>query len=98
MQTLSLLLNRLLQLLPVLLGIALVTFLLLKLTPGDPARLLVGDRASEETLAAVRQEYGLDRPWPVQLAAYFGKLAQGDLGQSIRFRKPVADLILDQAG
>jgi peptide/nickel transport system permease protein len=89
-----LLLNRLLQLLPVLLGIALVTFLLLKLTSGDPARLLVGDRASEETLAAVRHEYGLDRPWPVQLAAYFGKLVQGDLGQSIRFRKPVADLIL----
>lgn len=94
MQTLSLLVNRLLQLLPVLLGIAIVTFLLLKLTPGDPARLLVGDRASEETLAAVRQEYGLNRPWPVQLGTYFGKLAQGDLGESIRFRKPVSGLVL----
>jgi peptide/nickel transport system permease protein len=92
-QNLTLLVNRLIQLLPVLFGIAIVTFLLLKLTPGDPARLLVGDRASAETLAAVRHEYGLDRPWPVQLAAYFGKLVQGDLGDSIRFRKPVIGLI-----
>jgi peptide/nickel transport system permease protein len=92
--SLSLLVHRLFQLLPVLLGIAIVTFLLLKLTPGDPARLLVGDRASPEALAAVRQEYGLDRPWPVQFANYFGKLLQADLGESIRFRKSVADLIL----
>jgi peptide/nickel transport system permease protein len=91
---LSLLVQRLFQLLPVLLGIAIVTFLLLKLTPGDPARLLVGDRASPEALAAVRHEYGLDRPWPVQLGNYFGKLLQADLGESIRFRKAVADLIL----
>ena len=94
MHNLSLLVHRLFQLLPVLLGIAVVTFLLLKLTPGDPARLLVGDRASPEALAAARHEYGLDRPWPVQLTSYFGKLMQADLGQSIRFRKPVADLIL----
>jgi len=84
---------RLLQILPVLLGISVITFLLVKLSPGDPIRMLLGDRATEEAVAAVRERYGLDRPLVEQYLVYVGNLAEGDLGRSIRYRLPVADLI-----
>ncbi len=87
-------LHRFVQLVPVLLGITVVTFVLLRLAPGDPARLLVGDRASAATIAAVRQQYGLDQPLPVQFLTYLGNLVSGDLGLSLRFQRPVTDLIL----
>jgi peptide/nickel transport system permease protein len=87
-------LQRLVQLIPVLLGITVVTFVLLRLAPGDPARLLVGDRASAATVAAVRHQYGLDQPLPVQFFTYLGNLLNGDLGLSLRFQRPVTDLIL----
>lgn len=87
-------LQRLVQLVLVLLGITVVTFVLLRLAPGDPARLLVGDRASAATIAAVRQQYGLDQPLPVQFLTYLGHLLNGDLGLSLRFQRPVTDLIL----
>jgi peptide/nickel transport system permease protein len=85
--------HRLLQTIPVLLGISLVTFALMTLTPGDPIRLLAGDRASPETIAAIRDRYGLDDPLLVQYATYVGNLLVGDLGRSIRYRVPVGDLI-----
>ena len=87
-------LQRLVQLVPVLLGITVVTFVLLRLAPGDPARLLVGDRASAATVAAVRQQYGLDEPLPVQFLTYLTNLLSGDLGLSLRFQRPVAELVL----
>lgn len=87
-------LHRLWQLVPVLLGITVVTFILLRLAPGDPIRLLVGDRASAATVAAVRQHYGLDQPLPVQFLTYLANLLNGDLGLSLRFQRPVTDLIL----
>jgi peptide/nickel transport system permease protein len=90
---LAAILQRLVQLVPVLLGIAVITFVLLRLAPGDPARLLVGDRASAETVAAVRHQYGLDQPLPVQFVTYLTNLLSGDLGLSLRFQRPVADLI-----
>ena len=86
-------LNRLLQLIPVLIGISVISFLLLRLAPGDPVRLLVGDRASPETIAAVRQQYGLDLPLPLQFLRYVSNVLQGDLGLSLRFQRPVAELI-----
>jgi peptide/nickel transport system permease protein len=92
--SLKFLIDRLLHLVPVLFGIAVVVFIMLKLAPGDPARLLVGDRASEETLAAVRRQYGLDQPLLAQFFIYITNVVQGDLGLSLRFRKPVLDLIL----
>ena len=83
-------------LIPVLVGISVVSFLLVKLSPGDPVRLLLGDRATEEAIAAVRERL---RPRPAahgeQFFVYVGNLLQGDLGRSIRYRVPVADLILD---
>jgi peptide/nickel transport system permease protein len=94
MQFLASLGRRVLQLIPLLFGVALITFLLLQLAPGDPARLLVGEKASPETLEAVRERYGLNLPLPLQFATYIGNLLRGDLGLSIRFQRPVSDIIV----
>lgn len=93
MERLTVILGRLVQLLPVLLGISIVTFLLMQLAPGDPVRLLVGDRASDAAIAAVRDRYGLDEPLWTQYFTYVQNLLQADLGRSLRFRVPVAELI-----
>ena len=84
---------RLIQAVPVLLGVSVVTFALMVATPGDPVRLLAGDRASAETIAAIRDRYGLDEPFLTQYAIYLRNLMQGDLGASLRYRLPVGDLI-----
>lgn len=86
--------SRSVQLVPLLFGVTVITFLLLQLVPGDPARLLVGEKASLETIAAVRERYGLDLPLPLQFLAYATNLLQGDLGLSIRFQRPVSGIIL----
>lgn len=85
--------KRLLQAVPVLIGVSLITFLLMSATPGDPIRLLLGDRATPETIAAVRERYGLDQPLLVQYLHYVKNLFLGDLGQSLRYRVPVTELI-----
>lgn len=90
----ALIARRLVQLVGVLLGISLITFLLVQLMPGDPARLLAGDRASPETLMAIRARYGLDLPLWRQFLTYLGNLAQGDIGLSIRYQRPVAELVM----
>jgi len=95
-QRYQVILQRLLHLLPVLFGISLVSFLLVQLIPGDPVRLLVGPRATEEVVAAVRERYGLDQPLLQQYLTYLGNLFQGDLGQSIVYRKPVGELIMER--
>jgi peptide/nickel transport system permease protein len=84
---------RLVQALPVLLGVSIITFTLMAATPGDPVRLLVGDRASPETIAAVRDRYGLDEPILIQYFTYLKNLVQGDMGASLRYRVPVMQLI-----
>lgn len=77
-----------------LLFISLVTFAASKAAPGDPARLLAGEKASEVQVARIRKQLGLDRSWPVQYADYMGKAAQGDLGTSYYGTKePVAQTI-----
>lgn len=96
MKKLRLVALRLLQLVPVLIGISLITFVLAQATPGDPVRLLVGQRATEEVIAAVRQQYGLDEPILVQYLVYVENLLQGDWGRSIAFRGPVLDFILSR--
>jgi ABC-type dipeptide/oligopeptide/nickel transport system permease component len=87
--------QRLIQLIPVLIGISIVSFLLVQLSPGDPVRMLLGDRATEESIARVREQYGLDRPLLEQYFVYAGNLLQGDLGRSIRYHLPVGQLILN---
>jgi peptide/nickel transport system permease protein len=87
--------QRLLQLIPVLFGISIITFVLLQLTPGDPIRLLVGERATPDVIAAVRAQYGLDLPAWKQYFIYISNVFQGDLGNSIPYQRPVTELILN---
>ena len=83
--------RRLVLLVFVVWGISLVTFLLARLVPSDPARLIAGPRASPQAVAVVRHDYGLDRPLPVQYLGYIGGLLVGDLGRSFSSKRPVAD-------
>jgi len=85
--------RRLLATVPVLLIVAVLVFLLLRLTPGDPAAILAGDAASTEQIAAIRASLGLDRPLPVQFAIWLGNLLQGELGQSYFYKMQVTTLI-----
>lgn len=77
----------------VLFGISVVVFLMLKLTPGDPAATLLGVQATPEELARVRRAMGLDQPWVVQYGIWLRDLLGGNLGVSYINRKPVAELI-----
>lgn len=85
--------RRLLGLIPVLFGITLAVFLLLRLIPGDPAIVLAGERATPEQIAALRTQLGLDQPWYVQYFAFVGNLLQLKLGNSILSGIPVFDEI-----
>lgn len=73
-----------------LVGVVLVVFVIVRVLPGDPARLRAGPYASEEQLAQVRHQLGLSDPWPVQLKNYLGRTARLDLGTSIRTNSSVA--------
>lgn len=84
-------LRRLLATIPTLLGVALFVFLITRLTPGDPARQIAGAEASEEEVAALRHELGLDRPAAIQFGAFLRDAARGDLGRSLLTNRPVAD-------
>jgi ABC-type dipeptide/oligopeptide/nickel transport system permease component len=81
---------------PVLIGVSLASFLMLHLIPGDPAVLLAGVDALPEQLNAIRREFGLSDPLPVQYARYIGRAARGDLGISIRTREPVAATLISR--
>ncbi len=78
---------------PVLGVVAVLVFLLLRLTPGDPAAILAGDAATGEQIASIRANLGLDRPLVVQFGIWIAKVLSGDLGQSFYFRIDVATLI-----
>ena len=88
--------RRLLLAIPVLLGVTLLSFSILRLVPGDPAQLLAGEEATEEQVAHIRHEYGLDRPILVQYAIFLRHVATGDLGISYRNRTPVAELLAER--
>jgi peptide/nickel transport system permease protein len=89
-------LHRLLMTVPTALLVALAVFVLLRLVPGDPAQLMLGDTATEETLAELRRQLGLDQSIPVQFLYWLGNVAVGDLGRSITNDLPVLPLILDR--
>lgn len=82
--------RRLLQMVPVLLGVSVLTFALTNLLPGDPARAAAGRHATPQQLEEVRERLGLDQPLPAQYAMYMGRLARGDLGTSLTSRQAVA--------
>ena len=90
---LSFLFRRLLSTLPVLGVVAVLVFLMLRLTPGDPAAVLAGDQATTEQIAMIRANLGLDRSIPEQFVIWLGHLFQGDLGQSYYYKLPVTELI-----
>ena len=83
--------RRLLLAIVVVFGVIVVTFIVSRLIPGDPARLMAGEHASRETVQHMRHVLGLDRPLPVQFAVYLDKLVHGDLGVSIRTERPVSE-------
>jgi ABC-type dipeptide/oligopeptide/nickel transport system permease component len=84
-------LRRLLATIPTLFGVALLVFLITRLTPGDPARQIAGAEASEERVAELRHELGLDRPVLVQFGAFLLDAGRGDLGRSLLTNRPVAN-------
>jgi peptide/nickel transport system permease protein len=88
--------RRLLALVPVALVVATVAFVLIHLAPGDPASVIAGPDASRDDVQRIERQLGLDAPLPIQLVRWYGRLVQGDLGQSIFLRKPVTDAILDR--
>ena len=88
---------RLLQMAPLLLLVSLLSFLLIKLVPGDPAVVIGGATATAAEIEAIRHNMGLDRPLHVQLWAYYTNLARGDLGRSLLLGQPVAEALLQRA-
>lgn len=90
--------RRLLEMIPVLLGITLIAFLLMQLLPGDPIVILSGGKASPETIAALRAQYGLDRPVYIQYLYFLGNALRGNLGTSILQSTPVTELVLQRIG
>jgi len=91
---LSYFVRRLLQALPVLLGVLVITFAVTRFTPGDPAQIMAGAEASQQAVEAMRQRLGLDQPVPVQFGLYLASVAQGDLGNSYHLGRSVRQLIL----
>jgi peptide/nickel transport system permease protein len=91
------LLRRLVLTIPVLIGVSIIVFTIMHVIPGDPVRLLfAGTGATEEQVQAIRHELGLDRPLVVQYLDYMAKAVRGDFGQSLHFKQPVLELILER--
>ncbi|NMP09326.1 ABC transporter permease [Paenibacillus polymyxa] len=86
----SYIVKRLAILIPVLLGMTLIVFSIIHAIPGDPAETILGDKATEQSKQALREQLGLNKPWLQQYGTYLSELARGDLGDSIRTRQPIA--------
>ncbi|MDQ1147350.1 peptide/nickel transport system permease protein [Bacillus sp. SORGH_AS 510] len=81
--------RRIFSLIPVLFGMTLIVFAIIHAIPGDPARIILGQRATPEALAALTEQLGLNRPWYIQYFEYLNTLIHGDLGISLRSRGPI---------
>lgn len=92
------LIRRILSVIPVLLVVAVIVFLLLRLTPGDPAANIAGDAATSEDIAKLRTDLGLNEPLPVQFGIYMKNLLQGDFGESYYYKRPVISMIANGVG
>jgi peptide/nickel transport system permease protein len=89
------LLRRSLQSVPVVLGVIFAVMLTIELIPGDPVTLMLGEHATQESVAAVREALGLDKPLLVRYVQYIGNLLHGDLGRSLRERRLVSEELAD---
>ncbi|MCP1145952.1 ABC transporter permease [Lysinibacillus endophyticus] len=81
--------KRILHLIPVLLGMTFIVFLIIRAIPGDPAQVILGQQATAEAMAALREKLGLNQPWYIQYFDYLKGLFTGDLGESLRTRQPI---------
>ena len=81
---------------PVVLVVGVLVFLMLRLTPGDPAAVIAGNTASNEDIAQIRSQLGLDKPIAMQFVIWAGRMAVGDFGESFFYKKTVASLIVDR--
>lgn len=90
-------LERLLQLIPVLLGVSFIVFVMMALTPGDPVDIMIGDQnITAQQEAAMRQDLGLDRPIHERFVVFLGNAVQGDFGESFYHRRPVSEVIAER--
>lgn len=88
--------RRLLYSIPVLIGILVVVFLLARLIPGDPCTAILGEKATPEACARYNKEHGLDQPMTVQFLIYMDDVLHGDFGNSIRFSRPVTQVLVER--
>lgn len=88
--------RRILASLPVLFGVLLVTFVLARSIPGDPCKAILGEKATVEVCERFIRAKGLDKPIPVQFAIYLNDLAHGDFGDSIRFGRPITEILIER--
>ena len=86
---LAYILRRIMIMIPTLLGVSIIVFMMLHITPGDPAELLLGERATEQALNELREHLGLNEPLHVQYGLFLKRLLQGDLGETIWTRQKV---------
>jgi peptide/nickel transport system permease protein len=89
-------LRRLLQLVPIALGVTILVFFLIHLVPGDPAVTILGNQATPARVALLHHEWGLDRPLPVQYAKFMGRIAHGNLGDSLFYGVSAGHLVLQR--
>lgn len=89
----SYILRRILMLIPVLIGMSLITFSIVHLIPGNPAQTILGDQATPQAIESLEEQLGLNEPYLVQYGKYMGGLVTGDLGNSLRTNKPISDEI-----
>ena len=91
-------LKRLLSMIPAVFVVSVVIFLIIHLTPGDPAAVMLGDQADPEAIAALREALGLNAPLPVQYLRWLGGVLQGDLGQSLYSDESMISMLLSHLG
>ena len=88
---LSYTIRRLLSVIPVLIGMTIIVFAIVRAIPGDPAQVILGQRATADAIASLTKELGLDRPWYIQYFDYLKQLFSGDLGTSLRTKTPIME-------
>jgi peptide/nickel transport system permease protein len=88
--------RRLLQLVPIVLGVTVLVFFLIHLVPGDPARTMLGTHATPQRVALLHHEWGLDKPLPVQYWRFLGRMVHGDLGSSLFYSVPAGRLVWER--
>ncbi|WP_312622569.1 ABC transporter permease, partial [Agrobacterium pusense] len=88
--------KRLIAAIPVILGLSIIVFLVMKLIPGDPAQAILGSYATPDNVERINRALGLDRSWPEQYAIWIGNLLQGDFGRSYILNRPVFDEVIER--